>query len=183
MLMAKNVHGERQPYVPSRQWVDGSVSADLPAKRLARLYGVNHFITSFASEFKKVGRLSVDESMANHQRIITEIRNHHGAFVVMLNVLTVDPGRAALDYSKSSAPNRVRRRSFNLALTDLARRLDFPILDVDRITKQHGISGQADYVHYTPQQKKWISREFAELVVDSGVLGAHRPRQRTAAAG
>lgn len=45
-LAAKNRHGERQPYVPSRQWVDGSVSADLPAKRLSRLYGVNHFITS-----------------------------------------------------------------------------------------------------------------------------------------
>ncbi|MCP5178703.1 MAG: DUF3336 domain-containing protein [Pseudomonadales bacterium] len=45
-LAAKNVRGERQPYVPSRQWVDGSMTDDLPAKRLARLYGVNHFITS-----------------------------------------------------------------------------------------------------------------------------------------
>lgn len=45
-LAAKNRHGERQPYVPSRQWVDGSVTDDLPAKRLIRLYGVNHFITS-----------------------------------------------------------------------------------------------------------------------------------------
>jgi TAG lipase/steryl ester hydrolase/phospholipase A2/LPA acyltransferase len=32
--------------VPSRKWVDGSIADDLPAKRLARLYGVNHFITS-----------------------------------------------------------------------------------------------------------------------------------------
>ncbi len=46
MLMAKNVHGERQPYLDSRRWVDGAVSDDLPAKRLARLYGVNHFIVS-----------------------------------------------------------------------------------------------------------------------------------------
>lgn len=45
-LAARNRFGERQPYVPSRQWVDGSVSDDLPAKRLSRLYGVNHFITS-----------------------------------------------------------------------------------------------------------------------------------------
>jgi NTE family protein len=45
-LAARNRHGERQPYVPSRQWVDGSVTDDLPAKRLIRLYGVNHFITS-----------------------------------------------------------------------------------------------------------------------------------------
>ena len=45
-LAAKNARGERQPYVASRKWIDGSVADDLPAKRLARLYGVNHFITS-----------------------------------------------------------------------------------------------------------------------------------------
>lgn len=46
VLAAKNVHGERQPYLPSRRWIDGSVSEDLPAKRLSRLYGVNHTIVS-----------------------------------------------------------------------------------------------------------------------------------------
>lgn len=46
VLAAKNKYGERQEYLPSRKWVDGSVSDDLPAKRLARLYGVNHFIVS-----------------------------------------------------------------------------------------------------------------------------------------
>ena len=50
-LAAKNFRGERQPYVPSRQWMDGSMSDDLPAKRLARLYGVNHFITSQINPF------------------------------------------------------------------------------------------------------------------------------------
>ncbi|MBT8103021.1 MAG: DUF3336 domain-containing protein [Gammaproteobacteria bacterium] len=45
-LAAKNDKGEKQPYLPSRRWVDGSLSDDLPAKRLSRLYGVNHFIVS-----------------------------------------------------------------------------------------------------------------------------------------
>ena len=45
-LAAKNSQGERQAYMPSRKWVDGSISDDLPAKRLARLYGANHFIVS-----------------------------------------------------------------------------------------------------------------------------------------
>ncbi|MCB1646043.1 MAG: DUF3336 domain-containing protein [Pseudomonadales bacterium] len=49
MLMAKNVYGEPQPYLPSRRWVDGAVTDDLPAKRLARLYGVNHYIVSQAN--------------------------------------------------------------------------------------------------------------------------------------
>ena len=46
VLMAKNDKGERQAYHSSRKWVDGSISEDLPAKRLARLYGVNHYIVS-----------------------------------------------------------------------------------------------------------------------------------------
>ena len=45
-LTAKNYDGEPQPYNPSRQWVDGTLSNDLPGKRLSRLYGVNHFIAS-----------------------------------------------------------------------------------------------------------------------------------------
>lgn len=45
-LEARNVHGKRQDYLPTRRWLDGSVSDDLPAKRLSRLYGVNHYIGS-----------------------------------------------------------------------------------------------------------------------------------------
>lgn len=45
-LVAKNAKGEAQPYNPSRQWVDGTLSNDLPGKRLSRIYGVNHFIAS-----------------------------------------------------------------------------------------------------------------------------------------
>jgi TAG lipase/steryl ester hydrolase/phospholipase A2/LPA acyltransferase len=45
-LESRNVHGKVVPYLSSRRWIDGSFSQDLPAKRLARMYGVNHFIVS-----------------------------------------------------------------------------------------------------------------------------------------
>ena len=45
-LQALDSHGLRKDYLPSRKWVDGSVSDDLPAKRLARLYGINHYMVS-----------------------------------------------------------------------------------------------------------------------------------------
>jgi len=48
-LAARDSSGQRRPYVSSRQWVDGSMTDDLPARRLARLYGVNHFISSQAN--------------------------------------------------------------------------------------------------------------------------------------
>jgi len=49
MLMAKNQHDERQPYLPTRKWVDGSIADDLPAKRLQRLYSTNHYIVSMVN--------------------------------------------------------------------------------------------------------------------------------------
>lgn len=45
-LKAKNQAGEIVPYIPNRRFADGSIMADLPFKRLARLYGVNHSIVS-----------------------------------------------------------------------------------------------------------------------------------------
>jgi NTE family protein len=49
MLMARDDDGKRVPYQPDRRWVDGSVTHDIPTKRLERLYGVNHHIVSQAN--------------------------------------------------------------------------------------------------------------------------------------
>lgn len=45
-LYAKGMDGKPKPYLPSQKWVDGSFADDLPAKRLARLFGVNHYLVS-----------------------------------------------------------------------------------------------------------------------------------------
>lgn len=45
-LKAKNQAGEIVTYIPNRKFADGSVMADMPFNRLARLYGVNHSIVS-----------------------------------------------------------------------------------------------------------------------------------------
>ncbi len=51
MLMAKNRQGQPQAYLPGRRWFDGSLSDDIPAQRLGRLYGVNHYIVSQVNPF------------------------------------------------------------------------------------------------------------------------------------
>ncbi|RDV24632.1 DUF3336 domain-containing protein [Alteromonas aestuariivivens] len=45
-LRAKTPQGDIVPYIPNRRFADGSLMADLPFDRLARLYGVNHSIVS-----------------------------------------------------------------------------------------------------------------------------------------
>lgn len=66
-LYAKGADGRPKPYLPSRKWVDGSFAEDLPAKRLSRLFGVNHYLVSlinplavpFVSDPKLARRKSV----------------------------------------------------------------------------------------------------------------------------
>ena len=45
-LAARDEQGNRVDYLNGRLWVDGSLTGDLPLKRMARLYGVNHTIVS-----------------------------------------------------------------------------------------------------------------------------------------
>ena len=92
----------------------------------------------------------------------------------MMNVLTVDPGSTALDYKHANSPNRLRRREFKEAFAYLGQRMEFPVLDIDRLAKASGISGQADFVHYTSDQKRLISQEFARILVDAEVVGEAR---------
>lgn len=45
-LAARDEHGNRVAFLSGSQWLDGSLTGDLPLKRLTRLYGVNHTIVS-----------------------------------------------------------------------------------------------------------------------------------------
>ena len=45
-LATRNLMGQREPYMPSLRWADGSLQSDLPRMRLRRLFNVNHFIVS-----------------------------------------------------------------------------------------------------------------------------------------
>lgn len=132
----------------------------------------------FAKTFEKIGRIDLENSMKNFERIITEVRKASGAHVIVMNVLSVDPGTGSLDYKFVNSPNKIRRREFNIALSELSQRLDFPVLDVDRIAKGRGISGQADFVHYTPEQKRAIASEFTGMLADSGLIEPVRSRSR-----
>lgn len=50
-LKARGMDGKIKPYVASRRWVDGSVTDDMPVRRLARIYGCNFFIASQINPF------------------------------------------------------------------------------------------------------------------------------------
>lgn len=45
-LTTKNAEGQKEPFMPSLKWVDGTLKSDLPHLRLRRLHNVNHYIVS-----------------------------------------------------------------------------------------------------------------------------------------
>ncbi len=84
-LKAKNPQGEVIPYIPNRQFADGSLMADLPFDRLARLYGVNHSIVSqtnpLAAPF--IGRAK------NKSESITQLTLRHAASMAKKNSIYI----------------------------------------------------------------------------------------------
>jgi len=84
-LKAKNPAGEIVPYVPNRKFADGSLMADLPFNRLARLYGVNHSIVSqtnpLAVPFLSRGRKHSDSLMAITKRHLTSMAKTNSIYV------------------------------------------------------------------------------------------------------
>ncbi|HSF86499.1 MAG TPA: hypothetical protein VLG28_12705 [Acidimicrobiia bacterium] len=124
----------------------------------------------FAANFKKLGRIKVEDALANFERIISLLRTRVGAEVLVANALVVDPGITTFDYRLSHSPHTSRRREFVLGLIDLSRKLDFPVLDIDSLTKRDGVSGMGDFVHYTADQRLTIGRHVAETLVRTGMV-------------
>lgn len=95
-LEARNVGGDIQAYLPSRRWIDGSFSQDLPSKRLARMYGVNHFIVSqvmpvLGSESSSrpgLFKIVKDASTAASKQVV------RGSFDFMQRYIDMGPGTA-----------------------------------------------------------------------------------------
>ncbi len=124
----------------------------------------------FAKEFRKLGKISMENSMANFRRLIPLVRETTGGHVVMFNSLTVDPGRRVMDYKVSHSPHRTRRREFAAALVDLSRELDFSIVDVDRAVKGVGVEGLGDFVKLTPRHKRAVGEEFVRVLEERNVI-------------
>lgn len=75
-LMCRNASGETVPYLPGEKWIDGSFADDLPAKRLTRLYGVNHFISSMTNP----AALAITPDPDKPPSVLREVVNYQARF-------------------------------------------------------------------------------------------------------
>jgi TAG lipase/steryl ester hydrolase/phospholipase A2/LPA acyltransferase len=78
-LYARGADGKPKPYLPSRKWVDGSFAEDLPAKRLSRLFGVNHYLVSLINPLAVP---FVSDPKLARRRSLTDVASNMGLNVV-----------------------------------------------------------------------------------------------------
>lgn len=126
--------------------------------------------TWFRQNFESIGRIGVDEFQENFSRIIRLIKERTGAYILVFNIFTVDPGDLVHNYQFVKNSQSLRRREFNHALVELSRRLDFSIVDVDRITKMKGIGPQKDFGHLPVERFPAITEEAFRIMRDVGIF-------------
>jgi hypothetical protein len=124
----------------------------------------------FNRSFKKLGQLGLAEAFDNWREIIIRLRTESGAQIVMFNVLGIEPGNQTYDYQYVRNSQVIRRREFNLALYELSRDMNFPIVDIDRLLKREGVQKQVDFAHWPIERFDQIAGEVFGTFQELGVF-------------
>ncbi len=125
----------------------------------------------FRKNFQSIGRIRVEEFAQNFSQVIRRLKQDTGAHVMVFNLLTVEPGNPTHNFQFVKDPHSMRRREFNLALVELSQKLDFPVLDVDRVLKRTGISAtQVDFAHSPAEAYGPVSSQAFGIMRELGVF-------------
>lgn len=137
-LKARNQAGEIVPYIPSRKFADGSLMADMPFSRLARLYGVNHSIVSQTNPLA-VPFLS---RRKHHSRGIWDLTTRHLANLAKTNSI----------YAFDVLENLVPGRATKLGIHKLRSIIDQQYVGDINILPERGL-GNLKYLLANPTEK------------------------------
>ena len=118
----------------------------------------------FKRNFFSVGKISVEGFVDNFTQIVKLIRQRTQAHLLVFNVLTLESGEPIHNYQFIKNPQSMRRREFNLALVELSRKLDFSIVDLDRILRKAGIGDMYDFAHFPNELNLPIGREVFRIM-------------------
>jgi hypothetical protein len=152
--------GSRYLVDPGTAWLNNIASA------LADLSKA----TWFRENFESLGRISAEDFAENYRRLIPAIKRETGAHVLVFNSLEIEPFDPTHDYSMRNLKSAARRRRLNIALAELARELDFRVVDVDRVLKEQGVDRQVDFSHFPVDRMRAVAREAHRILREIGVL-------------
>lgn len=118
----------------------------------------------FNKTYKSIGRFTPDEYVASFTRLVEETKARTGAHIVVVNMLTVDPSSPIHNYRLIKEADGARRREFVIKLAEMSQRLDFDVVDVDRILKLDGVDHLVDFAHFSPEQFRPIGAEALRIL-------------------
>lgn len=127
-------------------------------------------VTWFKQTFTRIGKMSVNNFQENLAKIIKLLKKNTDAHIIVFNALTVEPNTLTHNYQFVKNSLSMRCREFNLALVELSRKLDFSILDVDRILKRAGTRCQMDVGHFPPEIYQPIAQEAFRMMRDLDIF-------------
>ncbi len=141
---------------PGGYWLNRSM-ADIVADKETTVW--------FRRKYASAGLIDVETFSQNITNIVTRLKQEMDTTILILNVLTVEPGDWTHNYQLQKKPYELRRREFCSALTDLSRQLDFNIVDVDRVLKRAGLrETQMDFAHYPDEIYPYIGQEVFRIL-------------------
>lgn len=124
------------------------------------------------SEFKPIGRLAIDSSMANLTAIIERIRSGSDAPILIYNLSPIVPGESVHSYQGIGETISNRMRQFNLGLVALSEATGVSIIDVDSLLARRGADAlKVDAMHLTAAGYELVAHEAVRVLAELGVWG------------
>jgi hypothetical protein len=156
--VARTVYRHRQHGFlidPGEWWFGQSVQSALADLSTA---------TWFWENFVSVGRIGVDAFQDNMWRLVNLLKQHTGAHILVFNMLTGDAHGPTRPAQTSTVAPQARRRDFNVALAELAHKLDFAVVDVDRLLKTAGIAAQLESLQFPPERDEPVNEAIFRII-------------------
>ncbi|WP_333299216.1 AMP-binding protein [Microcoleus sp. AT13-A6] len=118
----------------------------------------------FRKHFVSLGRMTLETFIENFTQLINQIKQARNVHILVFNTLTIEPGNITHNYQFVKRPESLRRREFNIALVELSRKLNFWIVDIDKILKQTRTKNMVDFAHFPVELYQPIGQEVFRIL-------------------
>ncbi len=128
-------------------------------------------------ECENAGLAPIESTLRRLERLIIAVHERLGASVLVYNLSPVIPGEQPHCWLGAQDSLALRAHRFNLGLAELATRLDFSIVNVDRIVACAGAARlKVDLVHLTAEGLRLVTEEVVRILEERGCFDALEAR-------
>ncbi|MEH2059257.1 MAG: tetratricopeptide repeat protein [Nostoc sp.] len=124
----------------------------------------------FRKHFVSLGRMTVEAFIESFTELISQIQGVTNAHILVFNTLTIEPGNINHNYQFVKRPETLRRREFNFALVELSRKLNFWIVDIDKVLKQTRTKNMVDFAHFPVELYQPIGQEVYRILEELDIF-------------